>query len=128
MKHIFKFLIFALTLTSCSTAHCNPSTSSEPQISSGNDSSSQAVVEILSLTDVEEYIDYQYTENDIKYLKISNTRISEISIVDRTKDLNIDLVNVKGEKRSPVSVFKDNTKSHININAVDSKYEFSSID
>ena len=69
MKHIFKFLIFALTLTSCSTAHCNPSTSSEPQISSGNDSSSQAVVEILSLTDVEEYIDYQYTENDIKYLK-----------------------------------------------------------
>ena len=66
--------------------------------------------------------------NDIKYLKISNTRISEISIVDRTKDLNIDLVNVKGEKRSPVSVFKDNTKSHININAVDSKYEFSSID
>lgn len=69
MKHIFKFLVFALTLTSCSTAHCNPSTSSEPQISSENSTSSQTVIEVLNLSDVEKYIDYQYTENDIKYLK-----------------------------------------------------------
>ena len=66
--------------------------------------------------------------DDIKYMKISNSKISSISISNRTEDLNIDLIDVKGRMFSPVSVFKDNTKSHININAVDSKYEFSSID
>lgn len=66
--------------------------------------------------------------NGVNYLKISNSKITSITIANRTKDLNIDLIDVKGGKFSPVSVYKDNTKSHININAVNSKYEFSSID
>lgn len=67
--------------------------------------------------------------NDVKYLKISNTRITSIGIDDRTKDLNIDLIDVKGEKLfSPIKIYKNNTKSHININTIDSKYKFMAID
>lgn len=66
--------------------------------------------------------------DDIKYMKISDSKITSISISNRTKDLNIDLIDVKGGMFSPVSIHKNNTKSNIIINAVDSKYEFSSID
>ena len=63
----------------------------------------------------------------IKYLKISDSKISSIAVVNRSKDINIDLVNVSGKRFSPISIYKKDTKSHININAIDSKYEFESI-